>query len=108
MIYVAIAGFAGDKGGVTTSLVLEIIGALVNARLYRSYRTMQNAVLSVQAKLHRVKMYFDLLMTAILLLWMLVPVDVIRFWTDFAGSIAISLYIIWSGVRVLLDREGTP
>lgn len=106
MIYVAIAGFGGEKGNVTTSLVLAVIGAVVNAKLYVNYKAMQNAVLSVQAKLHRVKMFFDALMVVILLIWMIVPSDTVKVYTDFIGSLAISGYIIWSGVRVFIDKKG--
>lgn len=106
MIYVAIAGFGDEKGSVITSFILAMIGAIVNARLYFNYRTMDNAVLSVQAKLHRVKMLLDCFMALLLLIWIFSPVETVRSYTDIIGSCSISVYLIWSGIKVLTDKKG--
>lgn len=107
MIYVAVANFGGEKGSVLTSLILAVIGAVINAKLYFNYRTMENAVLSVQAKLHRVKMLLDCFMSLLLLVWMRLPIEAVRSYADVVGSVLISVYLIWSGIRVLRDKKVT-
>ena len=107
MIYVAVANFGGEKGSVLTSLILAIIGAVINAKLYFNYRKMENVVLSVQAKLHRVKMLLDCFMSFLLLMWMLLPIEAVRSYADVIGSVLISIYLIWSGIRVLRDKKVT-
>lgn len=104
MIYTAIANFGGEKGSVTASLVLAIVGVIVNAKLYINYRAMKNAVLSVQAKLHRVKMLLDGFMVLLLLIWILSPSGMVKSYADIIGSCSISIYLIWNGIRILLER----
>ena len=99
MIYVAVANFSGEKGSVTTSFIFAVIGAIINVKLYRDYKTMRNAVLSVQAKLHRVKILLDCALVLILLVCMLSPNDMVKRYADVIDSCSISLYLIWSGIR---------
>lgn len=104
MIYIAIAGFGGEKGSVITSLVLAIIGALVNYKLYSNYRKMDHAVLSVQAKLHRVKMWLDIVMALILVVFTITASASIKNYTDLIGSCLIAVYLVWSGVRLFANK----
>lgn len=104
MVYLAVAEFGGSKGSVWTSLILAAIGALINARLYLNYQKLENGILSVQAKLHRVKLLLDGWMVLILLLWVLIPVDAVRSMADALGSVSIALYILWSGIRLLREK----
>ncbi len=105
MIYVAIANFADGKGSVITSLILAVIGAAINAKLFFNYRSMGNAILSVQARLHRVKMLLDCFMAILLIVWIVLPLDEIKNYADVIGSCSISVYLIWSGIRVLADKK---
>ena len=105
MLYIAVADFGGESGDAVPSLILAVIGAIINARLYLNYRSLDHAVLSIQAKLHRVKMLLDCGLVVILLVWLLSPGDVVKQYADAIGTGCISLYLIWSGIRVLRDKK---
>ena len=101
MLYVAIADFGGNKGDMIPSLVLSFIGAIINIKLYFDYRSMNNSVLSIQAKLHRVKAFLDLGLVAVLLVWLLSPNDTVKQYSDVIGTACISIYLMCSGFRIL-------
>ena len=105
MLYVAVAEFGGESGDIIPSLILAVIGAVINARLYLNYRALNHAVLSIQAKLHRVKMLLDCGLVVILLVWLLSPNAAVQQYADAVGTGCISLYLIWSGIRALRDRK---
>lgn len=105
MIYVAVADFGGTHGNMYPSLFLAVTGAVINVILYLNYRSMNNAVLSIQAKLHKVKALFDIALTAILLVWILCPHGAVREYFNVFGTALISLYMIFSGIRVLEIRR---
>ena len=101
MLYVAVADFGGNKGDMIPSLILAIIGAIINTKLYLNYRSMSHSVLSVQAKLHRVKALLDGGIVIVLIVWLLAPNDVIKQYSNMFGTACISIYLIWSGFGVL-------
>ena len=101
MIYVAIVDFGINKGDMIPSLFFAFTGAVLNVILYLNYRSMENPVLRVQAKLHRVKMLFDCGMVIILFIWILTSNDTVKQYTNAIGTAFISLYLVWSGFRLL-------
>ena len=101
MIYVAIANFGVNKGDMIPSLFFALTGAILNIILYINYRSLDNPVLRVQARLHQVKMLFDCGMVVILMLWLLTSNEEIEKYTNLIGTVFISLYLIWSGLRLL-------
>lgn len=105
MIYMSIAGFGGEKGRVIVSLVLAIIAALTNALLYFNYRSMKNTILSVQAKNHFAKMFFNILVIVILLVWIIVPTVTAKSYIDLVGSLFISGYLLLCGIKVIIDKK---
>ena len=62
---------------------------------------MNSAVLSIQAKLHRVKALLDGALSVIFIVWLLCPSDAVKEYFNVFGTVVISLYLIWSGLRVL-------
>ena len=105
MIYISIKGFGNEKGSVTVSLVLALIAALTNAVLYFNYRSMKSAILTVQAKNHFVKMFFNILVSIILLVWITVPSATIKSYIDLIGSLFISGYLLLNGALVMIDKD---
>lgn len=103
--WLAITSFGAERGGVTTSLVLAILGALVNAKLYLGYRKLRHGVLTIQARLHRAKLLLDMWMTLVLLCT-LASAPTVRQYADLIGSASIGLYVAISGLRLLLQKEG--
>ena len=108
MIYVSVATLDGHQGNMFPSLFLAATGALINVGLVWNYRSMKNPVLMVQAKLHSTKALLDFVLVAILLTWMLCPYENIRHYVDLVGTNFISLYLIWSGLRVLKIGKKKP
>jgi hypothetical protein len=102
MIYVAFADSDGAHGNMLPSLFLATTGALINIWLCFNYRSMKNPVLLIQAKLHRTKALLDGGLAAILLTWLLCPHDTVRHYADIVGTVIISLYLIWSGFKILV------
>lgn len=105
MLYVAIAEFGQTQGSALPSLILSSIGAAINCKLYLNYRKLDNAVLSIQAKLHRVKMLLDCGLVTILLVWLTVPMEGVKFYADLIGTAVISGYLIWNGIRILTEKK---
>lgn len=105
MLYVAVADFGGNTGDMIPSMILAIIGAIINTKLYLNYRSMSHAVLSIQAKLHRVKALLDGGLVLILLVWFLASNETVKLYSNVIGTACISLYLIWSGFGVL-DIKG--
>ena len=101
MIYVAVADTKGVHGNMLPSLFLATTGALINIWLYFSYRSMNNPVLLIQAKLHRTKALLDGGLAAIMLIWILCTHDTVRHYADSVGTVIISLYLIFSGLKIL-------
>ena len=101
MIYVSIADFGGTHGNMGPSLFLAATGTVINVVLYLNYRSMNSAVLSIQAKLHRVKALLDGALSVIFIVWLLCPSDAVKEYFNVFGTVVISLYLIWSGLRVL-------
>ncbi len=102
--WLALSNFGSGRGSVITSLVLAILGAMVNAKLYVSYRRLHHGVLDIQAKLHRVKMLLDLWMAGLLLICT-VSSGKVRSYADLTGSVSIALYVIFSGIRIFRNKE---
>ena len=105
MIDISIVGFGGEKGRVIVSFVLALIAALTNAILYFNYRSMKNSILAVQAKTHFAKMFFNVLVSVILLVWLVVPSATVKSYVDLIGSLFISGYMLLCGVKVMTDKE---
>ena len=105
MIFISINGFGSEKSGVTVSFILALIAAVTNAVLYFNYRSMKNSILSVQAKNHFVKMFFNILVSIILLVWITVPSATARSYIDLIGSLFISGYLFLNGALVMIDKE---
>lgn len=102
--WLAVSNFGSRRGSVITSLVLAVLGTMVNAKLYWGYRKLQHGVLNIQAKLHWVKMLLDIWMTGVLLICTFASGS-IQSYGDLIGSASIAMYVIFSGIRLLRNKE---
>jgi len=96
-----------DKGNVIPGLAIAVMGVIANTIFWRRYtrlnRAQPNAILAVQARLYRAKSLVDGCVTAALLSVALAPKAPISLWLDFFGSIVVAVYLIWCGIRTILE-----
>ncbi len=102
--WLAVSRFGSQRGSVITSLVLAILGAAVNGRLYLGCRKLHHGVLNIQAKLYCVKMFLDIWMAGVLLICTFAS-DPVRGYADLIGSVSIAVYVIVNGIRILRSKE---
>jgi len=96
-----------DKGNVIPGLAIAVMGVIANTIFWRRYtrlnRAQPNAILAVQARLYRAKSLVDGCVTAALLSVALAPKAPISLWLDFFGSSVVAVYLIWCGIRTILE-----
>lgn len=100
----AIALPAADKGNVVPGLVIAVLGFVVNAafavRYFALDRAEPNSIIAAQARLYRAKTLVDGCVSAVLLSVLLAPGTDFSALLDLAGSLFVSLYMMYSGVKV--------
>ena len=111
MVLLAFLSDTGDKGNVIPGLAIAVMGVIANTAFWVKYtrlnRKEPNAILQVQARLYRAKSLVDGCVTAALLSVVLVPGHPVSRWLDFAGSLIVALYLIWTGIQTVLEaRKG--
>jgi len=93
-----------DPGGnVYPGLAIAGLGLMVNVWFWRRYsvltREQYNAVIAAQRPLYGAKALADLCVIAALAAVALHPARAVTRYMDFLGSVAVALYLLWSGVR---------
>lgn len=98
-----------QKGDVIPALVIAFLGAAVNIYFWRRYaglhRKQGNAILRVQSRLYGAKSCVDLCVTATLAAVLLLPGSTFSYALDFAGSLLVSLYMIFCGVKTIYEHK---
>jgi divalent metal cation (Fe/Co/Zn/Cd) transporter len=109
MIIVALFMSSKNKGNVIMAFVIAFLGLLVNVffwiRYSRLYKKNNNEILGTQGKLYGAKSLVDICVTSSLLSVILMPMSMISFYLDKIGSILVSLYLIYSGVRLVINNR---
>ena len=107
MVFLTLFSEAEDKGNVIPGLTIAILGVIANTIFWRRYaklnRVQPNAILAVQARLYRAKSLVDICVTAALLSVALAPASPISRYLDFTGSLIVACYLIWCGIRTVLE-----
>ena len=109
VIMAALALFAPseDKGNVIPGLAIAVMGVIANTAFWVKYTRLNkrqpNAILRVQSRLYRAKSLVDTCVTIALLSVVIAPQSVVSRWLDFAGSLIVALYLIWCGIRTILE-----
>ena len=97
----------GDKGNVVPALCISGLGMVANSAFWLKYthldRKEHNAILRVQSRLYRAKALVDTCVTAALLSVLILPGSVISYWLDFAGSLVVAVYLIYCGIRTIIE-----
>lgn len=112
MALLALFSSADDKGNVVPGLIIALLGVVTNSwfwfRYARLHQEQPSAILAVQIRLYRAKSLVDLCVTAALLSVLLSPGSQLAKVMDTAGSLVVAAYLVVSGVRVLMGRDGKP
>ena len=111
MILLTLLGGREEKGNVIPALIIAFLGAVVNLMFWRKYtalyRRQGNAILSVQGRLYGAKSVVDLSVTAALLAVLSFPGTRVSLFMDTAGSLLVSLYMIYCGVKTIREQSRT-
>ncbi len=107
MIILALISDNADKGNVIPGLAIAVMGVIANSIFWRRYTYLNkiepNAILMVQSRLYRAKTMVDGCVTIALLSVVIAPATQISYWLDFVGSLIVAVYLIWCGVRTILE-----
>ncbi len=94
-----------DKGNVIPALAIIVSGGTINLifwiRYTRLYEVQKNAIFAVQKKLYRAKTLVDMSVIIALVSVLIAPTSNVTHWIDFGGSIIVSIYLTWSGIRTV-------
>ena len=96
-----------DKGNVIPALIIAALGAATNTFFWRRYTVLHkrqgNSILGVQARLYGAKSFVDICVTAALAAVMAMPGTKASFFFDTIGSVIVSLYMIYCGIRTIKE-----
>lgn len=110
MLVLSVLSDTTDKGNVIPGLSIAVMGVIANTLFWRKYtklnRAQPNAILAVQARLYRAKSLVDCCVTAALLSVALAPASPASLWLDRVGSAIVAGYLIWCGVKTVLESRG--
>ena len=108
-LMVLLTFFSGseDKGNVVPAMCISAMGMAANFAFWLKYtrldRKEPNAILRVQARLYRAKAMVDTCVTAALLAVLIWPLSPVSLWLDFTGSLVVAVYLIYCGVRTVIE-----
>ena len=108
MLLLAFTAGEKEKGNVIPGLVIAFLGVIANTLFWRKYsklnRAEPNAIIAVQARLYRAKSLVDGCVTVALMSVALFPASKVSCYLDFIGSVVVALYLIWCGIKTILER----
>lgn len=108
MLFINFFSEGEEDGNVIPGLAIAVMGVIANSIFWYRYTKLShqtgNAILTVQARLYRAKALVDICVTAALLAVAVFPGSAAAYWLDFAGSIAVSLYLVWCGLKTIREH----
>ena len=107
MVLLAFLSDSTDKGNVIPGLAIAVMGVIANTAFWIKYTRLNkkepNAILYVQSRLYRAKSLVDGCVTIALLSVAIAPDSPVSYRLDFAGSLIVSVYLIYCGVQTVLE-----
>ncbi len=105
MFILAILIHGEDKGNVIPALAIIVFGCSINSMFWIKYtrlnKSQPNSIFAVQVRLYRAKTLVDMSVIVALLSILIAPQSNLSHWLDFAGSVIVAIYLVWSGVRTI-------
>ena len=109
MLLVSFLSFGGEKGNVIGGLIIAVLGVTTNSWFWYRYsklnKTEPNMILAVQSKLYRAKSLVDICVFLALATIMIAPGTVAATYMDVAGSVIVSIYLIYTGITTLFGKK---
>ena len=100
-----------DKGNVIPGLAIAVLGVIANSIFWSKYTRLNqanpDAILAVQARLYRAKTLVDISVTIALLSVLIAPQSIASHWLDFVGSLVVSVYLVWCGIKTIYEERHT-
>ena len=100
-----------DKGNVIPGLAIAVLGVIANSIFWSKYTRLNqanpDAILAVQARLYRAKTLVDISVTIALLSVLIAPQSRVSHWLDFVGSLVVSVYLVWCGIKTIYEERHT-
>ena len=100
-----------DKGNVIPGLAIAVLGVIANSIFWSKYTRLNqanpDAILAVQARLYRAKTLVDMSVTIALLSVLITPRSSVSYWLDFVGSLVVSVYLVWCGIKTIYEERHT-
>ena len=100
-----------DKGNVIPGLAIAVLGVIANSIFWSKYTRLNqanpDAILAVQARLYRAKTLVDISVTIALLSVLIAPQSIVSHWLDFVGSLVVSVYLVWCGIKTIYEERHT-
>ena len=107
MVLLTFLSGAEDKGNVVPALCISGLGMVANSAFWLKYtrldRKEPNAILRVQSRLYRAKALVDTCVTGALLAVLIAPESAVSYWLDFLGSLVVAIYLIYCGIRTVVE-----
>lgn len=108
MLWLAVTADHAEKGNVIPGLVIALLGVVANTLFWIKYSSLNkaeaNAIIAVQARLYRAKSLVDGCVSIALLSVVLFPASKISFYLDFLGSVIVAVYLVWCGMKTIMER----
>lgn len=108
MFFINLFSESEEDGNVIPGLAIAVMGVIANSIFWFRYTKLSaqtgNSILAVQARLYRAKALVDICVTAALAAVAIFPGSSGAQWLDFAGSIVVSLYLIWCGFKTIREH----
>lgn len=89
-------------------LVIALLGVIANTLFWRKYSRLNkeepNAIIAVQARLYRAKSLVDSCVSIALISVAVFPASKVSFYLDFIGSGIVAIYLMWCGIKTIMER----
>lgn len=96
-------------GNVYPGLAIALLGLLTNSWFWRRYarlnRESYNRVIDTQCCLYRAKTVVDFCVLIALSAVAIAPLHPVTRYIDLLGSVAVSIYLVWSGICTILNNK---
>lgn len=109
MFFLAIFKSNTDKGNVIGGFIIAFLGIVANTlfsiKYYKINKETHNPIISVQARLYKVKSIVDLCVVLALAFIIIIPTSIITLIVDLVASILVSIYLSYCGVKTIMENK---
>ena len=112
MIAIALTATADNEGHSVIGLIMPILGVVANSIFWIKYsrlgRETDNKILVVQGDLYRAKTFVDLSVVIALSVVLFAPDPTVAYYFDMIGTVAVSVYLVFTGVKSFVKEIRHP